>query len=257
MCAAQSNVLKLTAKRFITHKQAETVDDCQDACEVNENEDVGRYAIADGATLSFMSKPWAALLVKHFCKTTGLSLTKDNWQEWLRPIQQEWYQQVEEDVKALKQYWLTNSFNTQESATSTFIGLDIDKVTSKWKAIIIGDSCLFHLDDPGFKSYLIKDSTNFTNRPNAFTSFEKDNHHAPILVQGDVKQGNTFILATDALAKWILAHKEAGKLETVCDALKAIETDIEFCKFVETERSSESIRLVNDDVTLMQISASL
>ena len=257
MCAAQSNVLKLTARRFITHKQAETMDDCQDACEENENEDVGRYAIADGATLSFMSKPWAALLVKHFCKTTGLSVIKDNWEEWLRPIQQEWYQQVEKEVKALKQYWLTNSFNIQESATSTFIGLEIDKVTSKWQAIIIGDSCLFHVDDSGFKSHPITDSADFTNRPNAFTSFEKDNHHGPTFVTGDVKPGDTFILATDALAKWVLAHEEVGKLETVCDALKAIETDTEFCKFVETERNSESIRLVNDDVTLMQISALL
>ena len=257
MCAAQSNVLKLIAKRFITHKQAETMDDCQDAGEMNENEDVGRYAIADGATLSFMSKPWAALLVKHFCKTTGLSVIKDNWQEWLRPIQQEWYQQVEEEVKSLKQYWLTNSFNTQESATSTFIGLEIDKVTSEWKAIIIGDSCLFHLNDSEFRSYRITDSAGFTNRPDAFTSFEKDNRHAPFLVTGDVKPGDTFILATDALAKWILAHKEAGKLGAVCDALKAIETYTEFCKFVETERNTDSIRLVNDDVTLMQISASL
>ena len=254
MCA-QPNVLKLTVKGFITHKQAETMDDCQDAMAVDEN--VGRYAIADGATRSFMSKPWAALLVKHFCKITRLSLTEDNWKEWLRPVQQEWYQQVEKEVKMLKRYWLTNSFNTQESATSTFIGLEIDKVTSEWKAIIIGDSCLFHLGDSGFKSYLIKDSAGFTNRPNAFTSFEKDNHHDPILVTGDVKPGNTFILATDALAKWILAHKEVGKLETVCDALKDIETDIEFHKFVETERNSESMRLVDDDVTLMIISASL
>ena len=257
MCAARSNVLKLIVKKFKTHKQSETMDDCQDAYDVNENEDVGRYAIADGATRSFMSKPWATLLVKHFCKTTDLELRKDNWQEWLRPVQQEWYQLVKKEVKALKRYWLTNSFNTQESATSTFIGLKIDKINYRWKAVIIGDSCLFHLNNSEFKSHLIKNSAGFTNRPNAFASFEKDNHHAPELVRGDVKQGDTFILATDALAKWILAHEEDGKLESVHDTLKTIEKPGEFREFVETERNSESIRLVNDDVTLMQISVSL
>ena len=257
MCAARSNLLKLTVKRFITHKQAETMNDCQDAFDVNENEGVDRYAIADGATRSFMSKLWAALLVKHFCKTTGLSLTEDNWKEWLRPIQQEWYQQVEEEVKALNRYWLTNPFNAQESATSTFIGLEIDKTTYEWKAIIIGDSCLFHLNDSVFRSYLIENTADFTNRPKAFTSFEKDNYYSPSLVEGDVKPGGTFILATDALAKWILAHKESGELEILCATLKSIETDIQFCEFVKTARISERIRLVNDDVTLMKISASL
>ena len=59
-------MIKLTSKSFITHKKAESQDDCQDAwC---ENEELGRYAVADGATRSFFPKEWAELLVEHFCE---------------------------------------------------------------------------------------------------------------------------------------------------------------------------------------------
>ena len=68
------------------------------------------------------------------------------------------------------------------------------------------------------------------------------------------KPGDTFILATDALAKWILEHKEVGELDAVLDTLKAIKTKEQFDQFVHKERHDETIRLVNDDVTLMLIS---
>ena len=56
------------------------------------------------------------------------------------------------------------------------------------------------------------------------------------------------------MAKWILEHKEAGKLDTALDRLKAVKADEQFCQFVHEARHDEAIRLVNDDVTLMLIS---
>ena len=61
-------------------------------------------------------------------------------------------------------------------------------------------------------------------------------------------------MATDALAKWILEHKETGKLDAALDKLKAIKTDEQFYQFVHEARHDEATRLVNDDVTLMLIS---
>lgn len=249
------NMLKLNVKSFIIHKYGATMTDCEDA--YAQNEEASRYAIADGVALSFMPKPWAEFLVKHFCDTTALSLTEENWKKWLLPIQEEWYRFVEERVRILNRFFLTYRFNKAESAAATFIGFEIDKDNHKWKAIIIGDSCLFHLHDSVFESYLIENSTDFTNFPNVFMSFEKDNYRSPRLIIGDIKAGDTFILTTDALAKWILVHKETGKLETACAILKAIETGAQFYEFVETARASEGICLANDDVTLIRISVSL
>ena len=201
-------MIKLTASSFITHKEAETLADCQDACD--QSDEKGRYAIADGATRSFFPKEWATLLVEHFCESTDLSLVKTDWQDWIAPIQQKWYEQVKEKVNERNLFYLTNSFNTREPAVSTFIGIELNKDNGEWKAMIVGDSCFFHKSDSGFKSYLIEHSADFTNRPEIFASFPKDNHSEPTFIFGNAKPGDTFILATDALAKWVLEHKEVG-----------------------------------------------
>lgn len=245
-------MLKLTAKSFITHKEAENLDSCQDACD--RNDEKGRYAIADGATRSFFPKEWATLLVKHFCESADLSLVKIDWRDWIGPIQQKWYKQVEEKVSERNLFYLTNSFNAKESAVSTFIGIEFNKDNGGWEAMIVGDSCLFHKSDSEFKSYLMENSADFTNHPEIFASFAKDNHSEPTFIRGNANPGDTFILATDALAKWILEHKETGKLDAALDRLKAIRMDEEFYQFVHGARHDEVIRLVNDDVTLILIS---
>ena len=244
-------MLKLTVNSFSTHKEAESRDDCQDACDQNDEE--RRYAIADGATRSFFPKEWAILLVKHFCENPDLSLVKKDWRDWLAPIQQKWYEQVGEKVNERNLFYLTNSFNSQESAVSTFIGIEFNKDNSAWEAMIVGDSCLFHKTDSEFKSYLIENSADFTNHPEVFASFAKDNRFEPSLESGLAKSGDILILATDALAKWILEHKEIRKLDAALDRLKTVETDEEFYQFVHEARHDEAIRLVNDDVTLILI----
>lgn len=246
------DMLKLTTKSFSTHKEAETPEDCQDALDWNDEK--GCYAIADGASLSFFSREWATLLVKHFCESINLSSAKTNWQGWLIPIQQKWYEQIKEKVNEQSPWYIKNPFNTQEPAVSTFIGLQFNKDCSEWKAMIVGDSCLFHQSDTGFQSHPIEDSTDFTNYPEVFASYAKDNHSEPTFIPGNANPGDTFILATDALAKWILEHKEIGKLDAALDRVKAIRKDDEFYQFVHEARYDETIRLVNDDVTLMLIS---
>lgn len=245
-------MIRLAASSFIVHKEAENLDDCQDARAQSDRK--GRYAIADGVTHSFFPKEWATLLVEHFCESTDFSLAKTDWRNWIAPIQQKWYERVEEKVRERNRFYLTNSFNTKESAASTFIGIEFRKDSGAWEAMIVGDSCLFHQSDTGLKSYPIEDSTDFTNRPEFFASFAKDNHSEPTFIHGNAIPGDTFILATDALAKWILEHKEIGKIDAALDRLKAMETDEKFYQFIHTARHDEAIRLVNDDVTLMLIS---
>jgi hypothetical protein len=245
-------MIKLTASCFVTHKKAEGPDDCQDAGKRDDEQ--GRYAIADGATRSFFPKEWATLLVEHFCESPDLSLAETDWGGWIKPIQQEWYKQVEERVKERNLFFLTNSFIEKESALATFIGLKFNKESSEWRSMIVGDSCLFHIGDTGFKSYLIGKSSDFTNRPEVVASFPKDNHHRPTVIDGHAKPGDTFILATDALAKWMLEHEEVGRLDAAIDAIQSVETDEEFHQFVDEERDNKAIRLDNDDVTLMLIS---
>ena len=249
-------MIKLIAKSFITSKNGEIAADCQDARE--QNEAIGRYAVADGATLSFFPKKWAELLVKRFCYPgePSLSLEEKNWKEWIEPIQQEWLQWVSETVRETKTYILVDRLSRLEPALSTFIGLEFDVNEGEWRAIILGDSCLFHQSGTEFKSHLLEKLEDFQYRPKSFASFPKDNPIGgdPDVIGDKAIPGDLFILATDALAKWIIQQNKAGNLERILNQLKQIETDEQFDRFVDEARDREDIRLVNDDVTLMLIS---
>ena len=247
-------MMKLTVSKFITHKKGETSYDCQDAAEFNENRT--RYAVADGATRSFFPKMWADLLVKNFCEETALPLEMENWKEWIEPLRQKWLKQVSSMVQKTKRFISIDRLSRSESAASTFVGLEIDRTKSEWKAMIIGDSCLFHIEGGELKEiYLVKKSEDFTNRPEIFASFAKDSPYEPTFVTGEINSGDMFILATDALAKWIIQHEEVGKLEDVLKHLISIDRHKQqFDDFVEKARETEGIYLANDDVTLMLIS---
>lgn len=246
-------MLKLIANGFSTHKAAETPDDCQDAWDMNEG--TARYAVADGATRSLFPKQWAELLVNRFCEKNGLSLEEGNWQEWITPLQQDWLKQVTAIVQETKRFISIDRLSKSESAAATFIGLEFDKDKMEWKAGIVGDSCLFQIRNSQLMaSYPIKQSEDFDNHPEAFASFEKDNYAKPQIVKGMAEPGDQFILATDALAKWIIQHEEAGQLEAALNRLTALTDDAEFARFVEEVRDTEDIPLVNDDVTLLCIS---
>ena len=249
-------IIELFANKFVTHKKAETLADCQDAAELNEDEDRGRYAIADGATRSFFPKTWAEILVNGFCEENTLSLEQESWEEWIEPLRQKWLQQVSSTVQETKRYISIDQLSKSAPAASTFVGLEIDRKKSVWKAMIIGDSCLFHVRDSKLKeSYLIKKSENFTNRPDIFASFAKDSLDEPVFRTGQVKTGDIFILATDALAKWIIQHEEEGKFSDALKRLIKIEANSkkQFNDFVEEARETDGIRLDNDDVALLLI----
>ena len=246
-------MLKLSANGFSTHKAAETPDDCQDAWALNKS--TARYAVADGATRSLFPKQWAELLVNRFCKKNRLSLEKGNWQEWITPLQRDWLKEVTAIVQETKRFISIDRLSKSEPAAATFIGLEFNKASMAWKAGIVGDSCLFQIRNSQLvESYLIKQSEDFDNHPEAFASFEKDNYAKPQIVKGMAEPGDQFILATDALAKWILQHEEAGQLETAFNRLTKLTDDAEFARFVEEIREAEDIPLVNDDVTLLRIS---
>ena len=250
-------MINLKVTHFKTHKKGDTLDNCQDAFAINQK--IDRYAIADGATLSFFPKEWAELLVSHFCnpEEPDFSFENFNWCDWIKPIQQRWLEKVSKIVQENKSYLLVDRLSNYESALSTFIGMEFNKERDSWNAIVIGDSCLFHRNEneSEFISYPLKSLEDFQFRPNSFASFERDNPvgDSPKEYEGFAKPGDIFILATDALSKYIFMHNEIGKKDFIFKELLQIENPKHFEEFVKNARNAE-LKLVNDDVTLMVIS---
>ena len=157
---------------YRTHKENENISDCQDYFQINTEKNC--FAIADGASQSFYPSIWAELLVKHFCQDPNIN--QNNWNDWLQPIQEKWFQEVEQRVIKAKDenrpIWVTsqNRFNFREPATSTFIGLQL--IENQVTGSIVGDSCLFIVEDDQLskkyqliQTYLLKTSRDFNDSP--------------------------------------------------------------------------------------------
>jgi serine/threonine protein phosphatase PrpC len=237
-----------------TPKESETISDCQDYFMANEAE--GCFALADGASQSFYPSIWAELLVNNFCENPEIN--SSNWEVWLEIIQQRWFLAVDERVKRAKSQnrptWIEgyNGISAKRSATSTFIGLEFS--ADKVKVCIVGDSCLFVFKNEEMQSYQLEHSDDFNDRPEYLASYSKDNHFKPHFfeIPIDFGSGNiTFVLATDALAEYILKCHEREK--KVLPQLLKISSGEDFEDFVAFARY-DNVKMKNDDVTLLVLS---
>lgn len=244
-----------------THKEMETISGCQDNFSYNEAKNC--FAIADGATQSFYSSIWSKLLVDYFCENPQID--KNNWQEWLELIQQKWLEEVRAELEKAKSgnnfAWIEiyNGLERSKSATSTFIGLQF--IENQAKISIVGDSCLFIFQgNQLIQTYLLKKSTNFNDRPGYFGSRSKNNDdYEPEFLDIELKYKQHsdklyFVLATDALAEYIFKYTEQQR--DILTTLLTINSEQEFENFVKSARQDDTIKMKNDDVTLMILEVS-
>jgi len=238
-----------------THKEAESISDCQDQFQVNLEKRC--FAIADGSSQSFYPSLWAKLLVNHFCENPDIN--QENWKKWLNPIQVKWLEEVTQQVEIAKKernpVWVTNinRLNQWHSASSTFIGLQF--LDNQVKVSMVGDSCLFIFkgDHSLLGAYLLKSSKVFNNRPKYFASYSKNNDFVPdcfdLNLEPELSEKIYFILATDALSEFIFKCVEQNK--NICEYLLKIYSQGDFEKFVTETRQDQTLKMKNDDVTLM------
>ncbi|HEV3052060.1 MAG TPA: hypothetical protein VGX50_17250, partial [Longimicrobium sp.] len=218
--------------------------------------------------MSFLPRPWAELLVRHFCDDPPLDVQASpetpDWEAWLKPVRMRWRQRAEERVAELDSpYFLTNRLAERKPAGATFVGLEFGEPEGAgvpWKAFIIGDTCLFHLrGDRVLRVYPHDDPSRFDNRPAAFLS-EGPQHHAPERVDGWAERGDLLVLATDALAKWLLCQPnhqmvaDEGAFRTLLDSL---DDGAAFESLVNRARREDfrpaTPRLEDDDVTFVVV----
>lgn len=193
-----------------TAKECERLADCQDFFLVRGSV----VAVADGASRSFFSGVWAKLLVEHFCSNPMVCVA--NWEEWLRPVQEQWYTEVKSKVESAKSEgkptWIEgyNGLNAKKPAASTFLGIEL--LQDRAKVCAIGDSCLFILRGGDFDLALpLGNSKDFNNLPRYFASYAKDNTFEPIFYDIPFTKNDCFVIATDALSEYILRCYEQGE----------------------------------------------
>lgn len=223
---------------FAVHKAGNTISECEDVWQKTERNLLNNprvvIALSDGATESSFAREWAKELVNAFVNR-GVN-------DWLSPLQTTWRQ------------WLVNQNlswfakrKAGEGTFATFLSLEIEFDLS-WKALAVGDSCLFVVRDHFLQnSFPLQNSHQFNNRPRLIGTHI---NRANIIVSqayGNAQTGDRFYLTTDAIACWIFKQLEVNQDPWV--KLGLISSQELFAEWVTELRDRREI--VNDDTTLL------
>jgi hypothetical protein len=212
-------------------------------------------AIADGASEGLLSDVWARCVA-------GAAIREDferwNWQHLWTDARGRWsrFQRRKlADGRALTGLpaWMeepalaSGAFTTLAAVSIAASGL--------WRAFAIGDSCLFHLREGRVAAvWPYASSVQFSNQPYLLGSEKAANEllaaHA-VSTAGTCQSGDVLVLATDAVAAWLLRETENGR--EISPILRDLGTkdSAGFTSLVEAARARGEMR--NDDSTLLKI----
>ena len=208
-----------------------------------------RFAVADGASEASFAAAWARLL------TEGFVEARRAWQnlDWLAPVRQRWSAEVD----GLPVPWYAEE-KREMGGFATLLGVAFRPAEADgrgtWRAVAIGDSCLFHLRRGRLRlSFPLTRSDEFDSAPRLLCSRPTTKGiEAPARAGGRWRPGDRFLLVTDALAQWFLHEVEVGgePAADIAGLLAEPDPQAAFPFWVETRRA---VGLRNDDVTLLVI----
>ena len=228
---------------FRAAKAGSTAEEWEDAfC---YDPDQGRFCVADGASESSFAAAWARLLAEGFVARPPDGSTL---RDWLRPLQAEWAR----GTRGRELPWYAEE-KARSGAFSSILGFCLEPHDGVWRALAVGDSCLFSVRENRLAaSFPFSNSGEFHSRPMLLSSADRANAGIASAVreaEGEARSGDLILLMTDALAAWFLAEAELGRRPWA--VLERIATQEEFGTFVDLMRAGRSMR--NDDVTLLKI----
>ena len=254
----------LTVHTFLTSKDGEPREDCEDSihpapgCAAGA-EPLGAFAVADGVTTSFFGGLWARMLTEHFAECPA-AVFEPPWSAWLVAPQEQWQAAVRERAAAeTASFYTCNDVLSRRPAAATFVGMLLDPPAPDgaipWRAQVLGDSCLFILGKDRPRSLALTKAADFSNIVSAAESYAGDQAFSPQLYgtaphgsEPPLGEGDTVLLATDALSKWLLLRAEVG--QPVWGTILALTGQAGFEELVEQARREARHPLENDDVAL-------
>ena len=230
---------------FCVQKAGNEIAECEDIWDYAKRNLVVSIALSDGATESSFAREWAREIVTNFVNR------QLPWQElyafasqWLLPLQMNWRQWLAQQNLS----WFAKR-KAGEGAFATFVSLEVFTDLS-WKALAVGDSCLFIVRDHNLHtSFPLKNSQAFNYSPRLIGTNTKAANIRVLQIHGVANPGDRFYLATDAIACWIFKQIESNLDPWV--KLDEINSQDMFANWVTKLRDRHEI--VNDDTTLISL----
>ena len=210
-----------------------------------------RLAVSDGASESAFSKEWARILARQFVTIIPLLSDGDGMLSWLQSCGEEWSRGIPWD----RLPWHGRN-KTRAGAFATFLGVTVSLVVDPagaypWQAVAVGDSCLFIVrDDAIALAFPLANSGDFNNTPGLVCSNLVGNARIEThirRVSGECRAGDRMMLATDAVAAWMLREYEGGGKPW--EQFIPLDSPAKWDAWVQARRDEKAMR--NDDASLM------
>src|SRR5438128_1849395 len=169
-----------------------------------------RVAVADGATESSFAKLWAVLLAESYVRS---ELAGAEFFARLKPARRLWRRRL----AGRPLPWFASE-KAEQGAFAAFLGVEIDAHKNRWTALAVGDCCLMQVYDVGkgmraVETFPLLRSSQFTMSPYLIGS-RSDGESLKDRIQvskGSLRDGDMLLLATDAMAAWLLKRHEEGR----------------------------------------------
>lgn len=240
-----------------------TLDLSQDKCAANVKR--CRYAVADGVGASFLPSKWAEIVVDSFVELPEDLTTPQKFSAWLSECCNKWMRWVDKEwIPDVKQrLGTTSDWNKERArgAEATFIGCSYSPIaleqTGHTNILVtaVGDAVFFLIRPSAqwlCKTFALEYPEQFGPIPETLATASQDPRRAWRQVKQEIYEaqpGDYVLLATDALAKWILTLTKQGGNPWI--ELLTLTNDAAFREFVVRERDRETLDV--DDTTLMTI----
>lgn len=213
-----------------------------------ETETLVKFAISDGATESSFSKEWSDLLVSVY---KDKSFEQAYLPETIKTISETWQSMA----TAINLPWYAEQ-KAEKGAFATFLGLTINRETSSFEVIAVGDCTLFQIRNNEIVfSFPVTSVEDFNNTPNLIASnndYQIDLEKNVIYDSGTIQEKDILLLATDAMAVWILKQKNRSeKVRKLLIEQFEKQDEQNFEEWLNKQRKTNKIK--NDDVTLLMI----
>jgi hypothetical protein len=223
----------VTSRHLSVSKRGEATES-EDAAAVRPDAWPVRAAVADGATESVFAGRWAERLVEGMVEREA---TPEALADALPDWQARWRAEVGAQTPTAP--WYVQAKVT-EGAFATLLALELQR-DGRWRALTVGDGGLFQLRDGTVqRAWPTAAPDAFTNRPALVPSRSDRSVPTPKTTHSDWRPGDTFLLATDAVAAWLLRIGPAQARHWTADTFRAA---------VHAARAEDTLR--TDDATLL------
>jgi serine/threonine protein phosphatase PrpC len=256
--AAPAGVVALATSRcagFSIAKEGDTPEQNEDAFAFDAER--GCFAVADGVSSSHFARQWARLLVEEFVRADDLPGEFRSLQPWIAERAATWDAGIDWAAVKARVTWAYDEVKGT-GAAATLLGLRLEPLAgattplARWHALAIGDCGLFHIRGKDLiGAFPLQRPDDFDNTPSMVSSRKDLNEQFALLQrsEGTCRAGDAFLLATDALAHWLLAWRARGQAPWL--ELLGLQGEREFAELVARLRRERLMR--NDDTTLVVI----